>query len=118
MEDEKRPERGFLNQDPRRRTRWDTWSAEDANKFVPPELAAAGWMPMSEVPKNKYVALFFRGGSAGDYEGAAAFYLEDDVWHVAQSKMIFLGAHMAIAWKRWTRPTLSAEPIPPKGRRG
>ena len=118
MEDDQKPEHGFYNRDPRRRTRWDSWERIDADTSVPAELAAAGWKPMSEVPKNRYVALYFRGGSAGDYEGSAAFYLEDDVWHVAQSKMIFTGAGLAIAWKRWTKQTLTAEPLPPKGRRG
>ena len=126
MEDNKRPDRGFYNVDAAalkgRYGRSYKWSPDDLHPSrriaVPPNLAAQGWRPISEVPKNRYVALYFKGGSVGDYEGAGAFYLEDDVWHVAESKMIFTGADMAIAWKRWTKQGLAAEPTPPKGRRG
>lgn len=71
---------------------------------------------MAEVPKNRYVALLLWHASA-PYEGSAAYYLEEDRWHVAESKMIF-NADSALAWKRWTRATLTAEPLPSKGRRG
>jgi hypothetical protein len=97
-----------------------TWVKDDRweTKSVPADLAADGWRPMSEVPKNRYMGLYFKGGSAGDYEGSSAYYLEDDLWHVAESKMIFTGGNLAIAWKRWTKATPTAQRLPPKGRRG
>lgn len=107
---------GFFNRDPRRSTRHDAWTPEGASKAVTAELARDGWKPMCEIPKNRYVALYFRDG-VGEFDGSAAYYLEDDKWHVATSKMIF-DARCAIAWKRWTKQTLEAEPLPSKGRRG
>lgn len=119
MTDEKpKPlEYGAFNTDPRsRHYGYDYWAHEQGSKMVTPEQAAAGWRPMAEVPKNRYVALLFRD-STGEFEGSAAYYLEEDQWHVAKSKMIFR-ANTAIAWKRWTRQGLEAQPDPPKGRRG
>lgn len=120
-EESKRPDRGWFNAPPSalkgRYAHLYKWSPH--NQYpLPADLAAKGWRPMSEVPKSRYVALYFRGGSVGDYEGAGAFYFEEDVWHIAESKMIFTGADLAIAWKRWTKQTLKAEPTPSKGRRG
>jgi len=107
----------FYNQHPEHVSRWDTWFRETATKAVTAERAAEGWRPMAEVPKNRYVGLLFRGGTMGDYEGAGAYYLEEDRWHVATSRMVFR-ADNAIAWKPWRKQSVGAEPEPPKGRRG
>ena len=110
--------RGMFNRDPRQKSRYalDSWTRDQGTTTVTAEQARDGWNPMAEVPKNRYVALLFRDG-VGEFEGSAAYYLEDNRWHVAQSKMIF-DARCAIAWKRWTRIDLEAQPLPSKGRRG
>lgn len=113
---DEKPGYGFFNRDPRRADRFDNWTHGEGTTTVTAELAKDGWRPMSEVPKNRYVALYFRD-SVGEFEGSAAYYLENNRWHVAKSKMVF-DARCAIAWRRWTKDELEAQPLPPKDRRG
>jgi hypothetical protein len=113
----KRPDWGWYHQHPSRARGDDAWYHEDAPKTVSADLAAQGWRAMATVPKNRYVALYFRDGTMGDYEGACAYVLEDNHWHAAGSDMIFQ-AQNAKAWKPWRKQEISAQPQAPKGRRG